>query len=136
MRALVPDALAGVEQSLRPASRNEIVALITRLAAHFPVSDRSEAQWRIVIEDYAEDLAEYPSDILRAAVTQYRREGKWWPKVSEIRALADPELGRRQSMRHRLRVLAATPVPEPEPARDPAAVARIVAGLAESLRVS
>lgn len=135
MRAQIPSALAAVEASLRPASQTEIVTMLTRLLAHFPLGDRSAAQVKILLADYASDLAELPADILNTTAERYRRDGKFWPKVAELIDIAEPMLARRQAMRWRLQRLAAIKEPEverespEERARRAAAVDEILRGL-------
>lgn len=110
-RALMTDTLAEFDAFLTPAPQAEIVALLTRLAVHFPVRGRSQSEWRIILEDFAEDLAPYPPDILRAAIAEYRQTGRYWPRPAELIALAAPALARRQRIRHRLmRALGAPPL--------------------------
>lgn len=96
-----------LRRSLVPASRGDIVATLLRLRQHFPERDRPEGVWQSVIADYAADLAEYPADIVDDGATEYRRTGKWWPKVSELRAVMEPMLTERQNMLARAEKLAA-----------------------------
>lgn len=79
VRARLNDCVA----ALAPAPAEFVVTCLTRLAAHYPV-DRTEAQWRIVFEDFVKDLAEMPADILFAVITEHRRTMRFFPSVSEI----------------------------------------------------
>jgi hypothetical protein len=81
---------------------------LTRLAAHF-WGERGPAEWKIVFEDYADDLAEFPPDIIGEGLAQYRRGAKWWPKVSELLELMKPKLAERRLQLARLTVLAGQP---------------------------
>ena len=83
------------------------MATLLRLRQHFPDRDRPEGVWQSVIADYAADLGEYPADIVEAGATDYRRNGKWWPKVSELRAVMEPMLIERRNMLARAEKLAA-----------------------------
>ena len=83
------------------------MATLLRLRQHFPDKDRPEGVWQSVIADYAADLGEYPADIVEAGATEYRRNGKWWPKVSELRAVMEPLLIERRNMLARAEKLAA-----------------------------
>jgi len=106
-RQAVEGGLATLRRSLVPASRAEIVATLLRLRQHFPERDRPEGVWQSVIADYAVDLAEYPAEIVEAGATDYRRNGKWWPKVSELRERMEPLLTERKNMLVRAEKLAA-----------------------------
>lgn len=101
------DGLETLRRSLVPAGRAEIVAILLRLRQHFPDKDRPEGVWKSVLADYAADLAEYPADIVEAGAVDYRQAGKWWPKVSELRAVMEPMLIERRNMLARAEKLAA-----------------------------
>lgn len=96
--------LRAVEASMEPAPRQAIIIALTRLAAHF-WNDRPANQWKIVFEDYADDLGKIPADIVGEAITVYRTRGKFWPKVSELLEIAYPILLRRQRSLTRIRKL-------------------------------
>lgn len=74
---------------------------LTRLAAHF-WSERGPSEWKIVFEDYADDLKIFPADIIGASIATYRRQAKWWPKVSELLEIAKPMLAKRQTQLARI----------------------------------
>jgi hypothetical protein len=93
--------IAALRASLVPAQREQIVMLLTRLAAHF-WNDRGETQWKIVFEDYASDLAEMPLDILAEGIRRYRKAAKFWPKVSELLEHMTPLLAKRKLQLARL----------------------------------
>lgn len=78
------DLSAAIEARLAPASREEVIAHVGRLAAH-DTRERPASEWRMVFEDFAEDLAEFSGAHVRQAVTEHRRTNKWFPKVSELR---------------------------------------------------
>jgi hypothetical protein len=103
-KAHVERMVRAVEQSLTPAPRPAVVMALTRLAAHF-WNDRGEAQWKIVFEDYADDLADYPADVIGAGIREYRQAAKWWPKSAELIELMRPKLLKRQLQLAQLRKL-------------------------------
>lgn len=100
-RAVLPS----FEAACKPAANDEIIYLLTRLAAHYSSqhADRSASQWQVVFADYADDLSHLPADIMRDAIATWRRTEKWWPKVSELIAIAMPRLTERLWERDRLR---------------------------------
>lgn len=75
---------ATLEARLQQAPRGTTEALLARLAAHDP-RDRSATEWKMIFEDYAEDLGEFSEAHLRQAISEHRRTNKWFPKVSELR---------------------------------------------------
>lgn len=104
---------------MEPARRDDLVMLLTRLAAHF-WSERGEAQWRIVFEDYAEDLAGYPFDIVYDGIQLYRKKGKWWPKVAELVSEIEPLWAQRQVQRQRLAQIAGSKAEDAQETDNPA----------------
>lgn len=51
---------------------------------HYPQAGRTPAQLRILAEDWAEDLAAFPRDIVERAVKAHRRESPYFPTVADI----------------------------------------------------
>ncbi len=98
--AAIPSAIAALEQSLVPAEHNQIIVMLTELAAVLRLEDA--ANWELRFRVYAEDLADVPPDILTDACRQWRRQEKFWPVASELIALTDPPLKRRQAVLDRM----------------------------------
>ena len=57
---------------------------LVNLALHYPQAGRTPAQLRILAEDWAEDLAAFPRDIVERAVKAHRRESPYFPTVADI----------------------------------------------------
>jgi len=135
----VRDALpALIEQhraALVPAPRNFLVTHMARLAAHFPMT-RSEAEWKMLFEDYCEDLAEIPPDILVEAIRAYRRKGKFFPKVAELLEEAAPLLSKRRAYVRRMEKLMRLPTPEEKAAAEEAENERREAEWREKVRTT
>ena len=55
---------------------------LVNLALHYPQAGRTPAQLRILAEDWAEDLAAFPRDIVERAVKAHRRESPYFPTVA------------------------------------------------------
>ena len=51
-----------------------MLRLLTCLAAHYPSAGYDDATLVLLAEDWAEDLAGYPPDVLAEAVRRARRE--------------------------------------------------------------
>ena len=105
-RPMVQLALLAVIEALTPCPMPQTLAILARLAAHFPVASRSEAQWRLILQDYASDLEDMPADIIEAGCAAYRRAGKWWPKSAELlEHMTGPLLERRRQRKRLERLL-------------------------------
>ncbi len=101
----LPALIAEHERHLQPAPSKEILTRLAQLSVHFWHPDRPKGQARALLRDYVEDLAEYPVDLLEEGIRQYRRRGKWFPKVSELREIMEPMLEARRLDLLRLRGL-------------------------------
>ena len=51
---------------------------------------------------YADDLTEYPADVLSEACVQWRRTQRFWPTISELIEIMEPRMRqhRRWMLRH------------------------------------
>jgi len=96
--------MAEMDRLSMPARPDEIALLVERLASHYPASPRDEVGDRMVAEDWMEDLAEFPADILKAACAQYRRStARFMATPGQILALAEPILASRKIVTERFR---------------------------------
>lgn len=68
-----------------PAGPAEAVKMITRLLQATKSRDRDGQDIRGMIAVLAEDLAEFPVDVLATACRKHARQEKWWPSLSELR---------------------------------------------------
>ena len=68
---------------------------LVNLALHYPQAGRTPAQLRILAEDWAEDLAAFPRDIVERAVKAHRRESPYFPSVARNCAGGLRRAGRR-----------------------------------------
>lgn len=66
-----------------------MLQLLVNLALHYPQAGRTPAQLQILAEDWAEDLAEFSSNVVEKAVKRYRRESSYFPTVADIWARCD-----------------------------------------------
>lgn len=106
--------------------------MIEKLFLHFHAANLTDAENRLVVRDWLEDLADYPADIIAEACRLWRASGeRWRPQTAGV--LMAPILGtwrfRRMIADRAAEVIAqgpflaiAAPAPEPRPAPDPARV--------------
>ncbi len=64
--------LAALDVALSPGNRAVCIAELTRLAVHRG-KERSAEEWRMILEDYAEDLAEFSDVHVHEAIVEHRR---------------------------------------------------------------
>jgi hypothetical protein len=81
----VAGALASIEERLQPPRREWIIAILSRLAVHYPNASADPDAFAIVLSDMADDLADYSEAHLVQACGEWRRDEKWFPKTCELR---------------------------------------------------
>lgn len=69
---------------LTQGRRETITAHLARLANHY-TTERSKDEWRMLFEDYCEDLGEFSDAHVIEAIKDHRRTNKWFPKIEELR---------------------------------------------------
>ena len=72
-RQAVQDARLAVCKLLEPARPPQIAGHMARLANHYHATPRGEAAAECYAEDWLEDLAHLPDDIIEAACVHWRR---------------------------------------------------------------
>ncbi len=66
------------------------MAVLGRLALHYPIKNRTEAQWTMVMEDYLEALRPYPSDLIAKVAKSLLETCRYWPTIAEWMAAIKP----------------------------------------------
>lgn len=103
--AEVAKALCASLTAVRP---DEALALIERLARHYPRQTRDEREAELYLEDWWEDVSQYPADILASACAQYRRsEARFMATPGQIRAIAEPIMSFRRRLAERAALIQA-----------------------------
>jgi hypothetical protein len=87
MEAQLPTIYSTLESGLRPTGKEALAIELGRLGLHCRPPDHSQSQLKILMEDYIEDLSEFPLDLIQDACKEWRRNEKWWPKISELREI-------------------------------------------------
>lgn len=111
IRAALPEQMERYRAALVPATKRTTLAMLARLAVHFP-DQRSAAEWKIIHEDYADALADVPPDIIAEAVRLYLLRGRFYPKLAELIAEAQPLLIERKDELWNLTKLNSVETPE------------------------
>jgi len=97
--------------SLAPARPERAANLITRLIGHYPQQPLPEEVRKAVAEDWLEDLAHLPEDIIDAACAGWRRaENRFAPTPGHILAIANPILASRRFLAQHATQMAGLPV--------------------------
>jgi hypothetical protein len=101
-----PEDMAAVSralcESLTAVRPDQALALIERLARHYPRQVRNEREAELYLEDWWQDVSDFPADILASACAQYRRsEARFMATPGQIRAIAEPILSYRKRLADR-----------------------------------
>lgn len=109
--------------------------MLARLMLHYPDRSTTPEEARILSRDYAEDLAEYPADIVQEGIRNVRRREVFRPKIATLRGEMDKLLVRRRCMLICLRKLRDHQDEVPPTPPTPEQIARVDAALATIRRV-
>ena len=114
--ALIQPVTKLLAASLIPAKPARAAQLITRLIGHYPQQVLGDDIRAGLAEDWLEDLAHLPEDIIDAACAGWRRgENKFAPTPGHLLALANPILVVRRFLAQQGALI--TGQPEPKAAR-------------------
>jgi len=83
----------------RRPSRPELVQEVTRCLAVTVARERDQADLKAMLAVMAEELAEFPADVLRAELRSWARREKWWPTLAELRERCERAMRLRKSLR-------------------------------------
>ena len=128
--------LSKYRQALKPAGGKMVMAEMARLSPHFWQPNRPPGELQSVMRDYVVELQRFPPDLIAGACWEWRRIGKWFPKLSELLEIIEPEHAERvrdmKTLEERLKPRVA-PTTDAE-AIDPDAAREILAETLVALR--
>ncbi len=96
---------------LIPASPTEAVFELKRLSVWCPMQNRDVRDFKIMLHDALNDLAEYPVDLLQKACSQYRNDSDhrndFFPRPGRLKELVEHKLQERKTLLYKLERLLA-----------------------------
>lgn len=103
-----------LSDAMRRPTPDEFKTILTRLRLHFGMQDKSPEEVRSLLNDYWDDLREYPVLLLADVARQWRRNpaNKWFPKVGELLTLIMPRAAQLKRMMQRTCQALGEPAPE------------------------
>lgn len=96
------DALHQIQRLCEPGGEAVVLAELAKLRVTMAHRNGGAVDERALLAVIAEDLAEYPADVVRAACTAWRRREKWFPTPGELIAECTGMVRRRYAMRNAL----------------------------------
>ena len=130
-------ALVSVDPALTPASPDQLRAILGRLRLHYGMPDLTPQQFTLFWQDYADDLAHVPADVLEQAAIGWRRKvpaEKYFPKPADLLTIIRSQRvfeERARRARDKLDAQRRDAAPAPPTAEEKAAAAKLMAGLRE-----
>lgn len=100
---LVDECSRMVRGACQPMARREILAGLSRLRTLTAArkEDTDDMQW--TLETYADELEEYPGDVVAYVLRTQHKVDRWWPAWAELAERLDRESARRFTLRDALR---------------------------------
>ncbi len=107
-----------VEATLKPCPAAVIGQELLRLKLRTKNRAQSEHELAFQIAIYADDLADYPQDVVVDALRYWAKNEKWWPAWAELKPLLDDRVERRRALIKVLRRVPRSPPPQIDRARE------------------
>lgn len=79
------DVLGWLDATSRRSGKVEMVQEITRCLSVTAARAKDQTDLKVMLAVMAEELSEFPADVVREALRTWAREEKWWPSLAEIR---------------------------------------------------
>ena len=98
----VQSALSLVMDSLVPADKGYILTRVLTLLSHYRQDQTPPQVERMIAEDWADDLGEFPSWVIDEAARWWRRNKVFKPSICEIRRLCAGYIEPEAKIRDRL----------------------------------
>jgi hypothetical protein len=123
------EALVTMDALCQPATEAFILAELGKLRAKTASRDAGQ-NLKLLFAAYADELREYPADLIRETLAEWARTEKWWPSIAELierlKLLMRPRQALRKALQRGYRASAELPDWMPPSAADKAAVTELL----------
>ena len=106
--ALLIIAIREFEIALKPVNPKIIVRILAQLRLHYAHSELSEEALMVLLDDYVQDLNQYPADLIEQACIDYRKspdESRFFPVSGQLIKYIEPLWWRRKNILSKLKKL-------------------------------
>ncbi|MFI4973440.1 MAG: hypothetical protein ACHP84_02750 [Caulobacterales bacterium] len=101
-RLSVQEICPAIIATTSPATAAEIGLAFEALALHFPGIRRTDREHRIVLNDWLEDLQDWPADLIQECARLWRNgDSIWFPTAGQFKKLMEAALVHRQRLARR-----------------------------------
>lgn len=87
-----------VRAAIQRCDRQTVASELTRMRALTKARQLTDDDAAVTVAAYAEELSQYPADIVRAACRSWTRREPWWPSWAELKAELDRLARRRKAL--------------------------------------
>ena len=101
-----------VAESIAPMERNELIKALGKLKLLTAARGVGETDLTLQLAAYADELAQWPADVVREVLERQPRRSKWWPAWAELYDLLSELAAPRNAL------LAALAPPKGKPRRE------------------
>lgn len=94
-------ALAMVGLAMTPMPAKDIAAALAKLRALTKTRAEAAIDMEIAVAAYADELRQYPADVVRETLTEWprRTNGQWWPSWHELDRILTTKADYRRAMK-------------------------------------
>lgn len=103
----VEESIRKMEEALRPPEKGPLLTRVLALLSHYRAEANPPQVERMMAEDWAEDLQDYPMEVIEQAARWWRRNKKFRPAICEIRDLCEDAIKEERVALERMRVMLA-----------------------------
>lgn len=82
--ARLEEAKALIATACQPIDRGTLVEELSKTVAACAGRTRERFEWKAYVTVVGEELAEFPADVVRAALRRIRRRETWLPSLAEV----------------------------------------------------
>lgn len=95
-------ALATVKLAKTPAERNQMIGWLAELSVQVAYRAQTEFNGELTLRVYAQNLSEFPADVVRDVLREWPSRSKWWPTWHELKECLDAKVQRRRVLEREL----------------------------------
>jgi hypothetical protein len=86
LRGQLQEELDRLDYRMRPATHDEIKVCLGKIILHFPMTNMTQHEKTLLLEDYIAELGRFPADILAGVCREYclNTESEFFPKAARL----------------------------------------------------
>lgn len=85
----ITEAIRIIEDISQPATKKDIIQALTKLHLKTKQKRQEASDTAMQLQVYAEELAEYPADVVIETLKKWPNHSPWWPSWKELKGELD-----------------------------------------------